>query len=140
MRAFIQQLQDETGHCYNLEATPAEGTSYRLAKKDKDRYADIITAGDEVPYYTNSTCLPVDFSSDVVACLEHQDQLQPLYTGGTVFHTFLGEAVADVDSLREFILTSFRNTKLPFLSITPTFSVCKDHGYIQGEHGRGGLP
>jgi ribonucleoside-triphosphate reductase len=76
----------------------------------------------------------VGHSEDVVACLEHQDQLQPLYTGGTVFHTFLGESVADVESLREFIVKSFRNTKLPFLSITPTFSVCRDHGYIHGEH------
>lgn len=134
LRELTARFQEETGNLYNLEATPAEGTSYRLAKIDKNLYADIITSGNGTPYYTNSTCLPVDFSSDVVACLEHQDQLQPLYTGGTVFHTFLGEAVADVDSLREFIVTSFRNTKLPFLSITPTFSVCKDHGYIQGEH------
>jgi ribonucleoside-triphosphate reductase len=134
LREITSRFQEETGTLYNLEATPAEGTSYRLAKIDRNLYADIITSGNGTPYYTNSTCLPVDFSSDVVASLEHQDQLQPLYTGGTVFHTFLGESVADVASLREFIVKSFRNTKLPFLSITPTFSVCRDHGYIHGEH------
>jgi ribonucleoside-triphosphate reductase len=134
LRDITSRFQEETGTLYNLEATPAEGTSYRLAKIDKNLYADIITSGNGTPYYTNSTCLPVGHSEDVVACLEHQDQLQPLYTGGTVFHTFLGESVADLASLREFIIKSFRNTKLPFLSITPTFSVCKDHGYIHGEH------
>jgi len=134
LRDITSAFQEETGNLYNLEATPAEGTSYRLAKIDKNLYADIITSGNGTPYYTNSTCLPVGHSEDVVACLEHQDQLQPLYTGGTVFHTFLGESVADTASLKEFIVKSFRNTKLPFLSITPTFSVCKDHGYIHGEH------
>ena len=134
LRDITARFQEETGTLYNLEATPAEGTSYRLAKIDKNLYSDIITSGNGTPYYTNSTCLPVGHSEDVVACLEHQDQLQPLYTGGTVFHTFLGESVADLASLREFIVRSFRNTKLPFLSITPTFSVCKDHGYIHGEH------
>jgi ribonucleoside-triphosphate reductase len=134
LRDITSRFQEETGNLYNLEATPAEGTSYRLAKIDKNLYADIITSGNGTPYYTNSTTLPVGHSQDVVACLEHQDQLQPLYTGGTVFHTFLGESVADTASLREFIITSFRNTKIPFLSITPTFSVCKDHGYIHGEH------
>ncbi|MBU1042375.1 MAG: ribonucleoside triphosphate reductase [Proteobacteria bacterium] len=134
LRDITSRFQEETGTLYNLEATPAEGTSYRLAKIDKNLYADIITSGNGTPYYTNSTCLPVGHSEDVVACLEHQDQLQPLYTGGTVFHTFLGESVADLASLREFIIKSFRNTKLPFLSITPTFSVCKGHGYIHGEH------
>jgi len=134
LRDITAKFQEETGTLYNLEATPAEGTSYRLAKIDKNLYSDIITSGNGTPYYTNSTCLPVGHSEDVVACLEHQNQLQPLYTGGTVFHTFLGESVADLASLREFIIRSFRNTKLPFLSITPTFSVCKDHGYIHGEH------
>ncbi|MDQ7834721.1 MAG: ribonucleoside triphosphate reductase [Humidesulfovibrio sp.] len=134
LRDITSRFQEETGTLYNLEATPAEGTSYRLAKIDKNLYSDIITSGNGTPYYTNSTCLPVGHSEDVVACLEHQDQLQPLYTGGTVFHTFLGESVADLASLREFIVRSFRNTKLPFLSITPTFSVCKGHGYIHGEH------
>ncbi|PKN08273.1 MAG: ribonucleoside triphosphate reductase [Deltaproteobacteria bacterium HGW-Deltaproteobacteria-8] len=134
LRDITAKFQEETGTLYNLEATPAEGTSYRLAKIDKNLYSDIITSGNGTPYYTNSTCLPVGHSEDVVACLEHQNQLQPLYTGGTVFHTFLGESVADLASLREFIIKSFRNTKLPFLSITPTFSVCKDHGYIHGEH------
>ena len=134
LRDLTSRFQEETGNMYNLEATPAEGTSYRLAKIDKRLYADIITQGDEVPYYTNSTALPVGISDDVLFALEHQNQLQPLYTGGSVFHTFLGEAVADTAALRSFIIKAFTVTKLPYLSITPTFSVCKDHGYIQGEH------
>jgi ribonucleoside-triphosphate reductase len=134
LRQVTSDFQEETGHLYNLEATPAEGTSYRLAKIDKKLYADIITQGNGTPYYTNSTALPVGISEDVLFALEHQDQLQPLYTGGSVFHTFLGEAVADTEALKNFIITAFTKTKLPYLSITPTFSVCKEHGYIQGEH------
>ncbi|BBD06736.1 anaerobic ribonucleoside triphosphate reductase [Desulfovibrio ferrophilus] len=127
-------FQEETGSLYNLEATPAEGTSYRLARIDKRLYTEIKAAGNGTPYYTNSTSLPVGYSDDVLFALEHQNKLQPLYTGGTVFHTFLGEAVADTESLRKFIIKAFSNTKIPFLSITPTFSVCQEHGYIQGEH------
>ncbi|WP_022660678.1 ribonucleoside triphosphate reductase [Paucidesulfovibrio longus] len=134
LRQVTSDFQEETGHLYNLEATPAEGTSYRLAKIDKKLYADIITQGNGTPYYTNSTALPVGISEDVLFALEHQDQLQPLYTGGSVFHTFLGEAVADTEALKNFIIAAFTKTKLPYLSITPTFSVCKEHGYIQGEH------
>ncbi|SKA73313.1 ribonucleoside-triphosphate reductase class III catalytic subunit [Paucidesulfovibrio gracilis DSM 16080] len=134
LQRVTSDFQEETGHLYNLEATPAEGTSYRLAKIDRKLYADIITQGNGTPYYTNSTALPVGISDDVLFALEHQDQLQPLYTGGSVFHTFLGEAVADTQALKSFIITAFSKTKLPYLSITPTFSVCKEHGYIQGEH------
>jgi ribonucleoside-triphosphate reductase len=134
LRALTARFQEETGHLYNLEATPAEGTSYRLAKIDKALYADIQTSGQGVPYYTNSTALPVGQTEDVLFALEHQDQLQPLYTGGSVFHTFLGESVSNLKSLKSFIVKAFTNTRLPYLSITPTFSVCKDHGYLAGEH------
>jgi ribonucleoside-triphosphate reductase len=134
LQELTSRFQEETGNLYNLEATPAEGTSYRLAKIDKGLYADIQASGNGTPYYTNSTLLPVDFTSDIFQALEHQDELQPLYTGGTVFHTFLGEAAADAKALKHFIVKAFSETKIPFLSITPTFSVCKDHGYIQGEH------
>jgi ribonucleoside-triphosphate reductase len=134
LRQITSDFQEETGHLYNLEATPAEGTSYRLAKIDKKLYADITTQGNGTPYYTNSTALPVGISEDVLFALEHQDRLQPLYTGGSVFHTFLGEAVTDLEALKNFIITAFSKTKLPYLSITPTFSVCKEHGYIHGEH------
>jgi ribonucleoside-triphosphate reductase len=134
LRNLTVKFQEETGNLYNLEATPAEGTSYRLAKIDKALYNTIYTSGNGVPYYTNSTTLPVDITRDVFFALEHQNKLQPLYTGGTVFHTFLGEAVTDTGALRSFILKALSKTKLPYLSITPTFSVCKEHGYLQGEH------
>ena len=134
LRTLTSKYQEETGNLYNLEATPAEGTSYRLAKIDKNLYSEIHTSGNGTPYYTNSTGLPVGKSDDVLFALEHQNQLQPLYTGGSVFHTFLGESVADPAALRTFIVKAFTKTKIPYLSITPTFSVCKEHGYIQGEH------
>jgi ribonucleoside-triphosphate reductase len=134
LRRITSRFQEETGSLYNLEATPAEGTSYRLAKIDKQLYADIQAQGNGTPYYTNSTQLPVGISEDVLYALEHQNQLQPLYTGGTVFHTFLGEAVTDPKSLKNFILKAFTKTKIPYVSVTPTFSICKEHGYILGEH------
>ena len=134
LRRLTSRFQEETGNLYNLEATPAEGTSYRLAKIDKALYADIKAQGNGTPYYTNSTQLPVGISQDVFYALEHQNQLQPLYTGGTVFHTFLGEAVPDPKSLKNFILKAFTKTKIPYVSVTPTFSICKEHGYILGEH------
>jgi ribonucleoside-triphosphate reductase (formate) len=134
LQDLTRRFQEETGNLYNLEATPAEGVSYRLAKLDKTLYAGIKASGNGVPFYTNSTALPVDLGLDVFAALEHQDQLQTLYTGGTVFHTFLGEAVADPQSLRAFLVKAMSRTKLPYISITPTFSVCKDHGYLRGEH------
>ena len=134
LRDLTTRYQEDTGSLYNLEATPAEGTSYRLARTDKKLYKDIIASGNGTPYYTNSTALPVGATEDVFAALEHQDQLQPLFTGGTVFHTYLGEAVADHEALKKFIVKAFTKTKMPYISITPTFSVCKDHGYIAGEH------
>ncbi|HCF06046.1 MAG TPA: ribonucleoside triphosphate reductase [Desulfomicrobiaceae bacterium] len=134
LREMTVRFQEETGNLYNLEATPAEGTSYRLAKIDKELYADIHASGNGVPYYTNSTLLPVNATADVFEALEHQNKLQPLYTGGTVFHCFLGEAVPDTGALRSFIMKALSKTRIPYLSITPTFSVCKDHGYLAGEH------
>ncbi|MBI9111840.1 ribonucleoside triphosphate reductase [Maridesulfovibrio ferrireducens] len=134
LRDLTSRFQEETGNLYNLEATPAEGTSYRLARIDKSLYADIKTSGNETPYYTNSTTLPVGISNDVIMALTHQNKLQPLYTGGSVFHTFLGESISDLDALKSFIIKAFRQTKIPYLSITPTFSICKEHGYIYGEH------
>lgn len=134
LRDLTARFQEETGNLYNLEATPAEGTSYRLAKIDKELYADIHASGNGVPYYTNSTLLPVNATADVFEALEHQNKLQPLYTGGTVFHCFLGEAAPDTKALRSFIMKALSKTRIPYLSITPTFSVCKDHGYLAGEH------
>ncbi len=134
MRDTIKEIQDETGHYYNLEATPAEGTSYRLAKKDIERYPDIITAGETVPYYTNSTQLPVRFTEDIFETLELQDELQSLYTGGTVLHLYLGEEVKDTSTAKSLIKKVFTKYKLPYISLTPTFSICNNHGYISGEH------
>lgn len=134
MRDVIMEIQEETGHYYNLEATPAEGTSYRLAKKDKEIYPDIITAGDKVPYYTNSTQLPVGYTEDIFETLDLQDELQFLYTGGTVLHLYLGEEIRDRNVAKTLLRKVFTNYKLPYLSITPTFSICNNHGYISGEH------
>lgn len=134
MRDVIKGYQDMTGHYYNLEATPAEGTSYRLAKKDKERYADIVTAGEQVPYYTNSTQLPVHYTDDIFETLDLQDELQSLYTGGTVLHLYLGEEIRDIRVAKRLIQKVFTNYKLPYISITPTFSICNEHGYIAGEH------
>ena len=134
MREKIKILQEETGHYYNLEATPAEATSYRLAKKDVEKYPNIITAGDEVPYYTNSSQLPVGFTDDIFETLELQDDLQSMYTGGTVLHFYLGESIQDIEIAKTLIKKIFTNYKLPYISLTPTFSVCPDHGYISGEH------
>jgi len=133
LRELTVGYQESTGYLYNLEATPAEGTSYRLAKIDKSLYGQIHASGNGVPYYTNSTTLPVDATRDVFQALEHQDKLQTMYTGGTVFHTFLGEAVADLEALKNFIIKAMTMTRIPYISITPTFSVCKEHGYLSGE-------
>jgi ribonucleoside-triphosphate reductase len=134
MRDVIKDIQDETGHYYNLEATPAEGTSYRLAKRDKERYPDIITSGEHVPYYTNSTQLPVGFTDDIFETLDLQDELQSLYTGGTVLHLYLGEEIKNRESAKSLIRKVFTQYKLPYISLTPTFSICNNHGYISGEH------
>ena len=134
MRAQLQEIQEETGHFYNLEATPAEGTSYRLAKLDRERYPDILTAGENVFYYTNSSQLPVGFTDDIFETLDLQDELQSLYTGGTVLHLYMGERISDIEVAKKLIRKAFTNYKLPYISLTPTFSICPEHGYIVGEH------
>ncbi len=134
MRRHLSDLQEDTGDLFNLEATPAESTSYRLAKHDKQQYPEIITSGDQEPFYTNSTQLPVDYTTDVFEALDHQDRLQTKYTGGTVFHAFLGEAVSDWKACRSMVQTIARNYHLPYFTISPTFSICPEHGYIAGEH------
>jgi len=134
LRKIMQDFQEETGHVFNLEATPAEGTAYRMAKADKERYPDIITAGDDVPYYTNSTQLPVEFTEDIMKAVSLQDELQSLYTGGTVMHLYLGESIDDIEVTKNLIKKIFTRYRMPYVSITPTFSVCHEHGYIVGEH------
>ncbi len=135
MRERLKDYQEKYGDLYNLEATPAESTSYRLAKHDKKKYPDIITAGsaDDTPYYTNSSHLPVDYTEDIFAALDIQDELQTLYTSGTVFHAFLGEKLPDWQAAAKLVRTIAENYKLPYYSISPTYSVCKTHGYISGE-------
>src|SRR5574344_1878394 len=134
MREKLSDYQEEYGDLYNLEATPAESTSYRLAKKDKELYPDIITASDDnTPYYTNSSHLPVGFTSDVFEALDIQDELQTLYTSGTVFHVFLGERMPDWKACANLVHKIAQNYKLPYYTISPTYSICKNHGYITGE-------
>ena len=135
MREVLARFQEETGHLYNMEATPAEGATFRLARIDKERYPDIRTAGtDAAPYYTNSTHLPVNFSDDLFEVLDHQDELQMTYTGGTVLHIFLGEQLNDWQQARRLVRSVAENYRLPYYTLTPTFSVCPVHGYIPGEH------
>ena len=135
MRKKLVKYQKETGNIYNLEATPAEGTSYRQAKIDKEKYPDIITAGTkETPYYTNSTQLSVNQTDDAFKALKLQDELQCKYTGGTVLHLFLGEQISDTASVKSLIKTVFEKFNLPYVTVTPTFSICPVHGYIPGEH------
>nr|MBC8462723.1 ribonucleoside triphosphate reductase [Candidatus Bathyarchaeota archaeon] len=139
MRDRLSDYQEETGNIYNLEATPAEGTSYRLAKIDKQRYGSIRVANEDKlrpgvePFYTNSSHMPVDASSDLFDVLEHQNNLQPLYTGGTVFHTFLGEKLHSWKAAANLIKKMAENTNMPYFTLTPTFSICPTHGYITGE-------
>ncbi|MBN1873430.1 MAG: ribonucleoside triphosphate reductase [Anaerolineae bacterium] len=135
MRDVLGRFQEETGHLYNLEATPAEGATFRLARIDKERYPDIRTSGMNVaPYYTNSTHLPVNYSDDLFEVLERQDELQTLYTGGTVLHVFLGEQIDDWQQVRRLVRTIAENYRLPYYTLTPTFSICPVHGYISGAH------
>ena len=134
MRERLSDYQEEYGDLYNLEATPAESTSYRLAKHDVKRYPDIITASDGTPYYTNSSHLPVGYTEDVFEALDMQDELHTLYTSGTVFHAFLGEKLPDWKTAATLVRKISENYKLPYYSISPTYSVCKNHGYIAGEH------
>ena len=134
MRNRLSDYQEQYGDLYNLEATPAESTSYRLAKHDKKRYPDIITAHEgATPYYTNSSHLPVGYTEDVFEALDIQDRLQPLYTSGTVFHTFLGEKLPDWKAAAALVRKIAENYELPYYTISPTYSVCVDHGYLPGE-------
>ncbi len=133
MRERMSAYQEETGELFNLEATPAESTSYRLAKHDKEAYPDIITSGDKDPFYTNSSQLPVDFTSDIFEAMDHQESLQTKYTGGTVFHTLMGEAVKDWESCRDLVKAVVSNYKIPYITISPIYSICKVHGYLNGE-------
>ena len=136
MRNRLSDYQEKYGDLYNLEATPAESTSFRLAKHDRERYPDIITASqnDNVPYYTNSSHLPVSFTEDIFEALDIQDNLQTLYTSGTVFHAFLGEKLEDWKATMNLVRKIAENYKLPYYTMSPTYSVCKTHGYIAGEH------
>ncbi|MBD1401187.1 ribonucleoside triphosphate reductase [Pelovirga terrestris] len=134
MRRQLEAFQDKTGHLYNLEATPAEGTSFRLASGDRKRFPDIHCAGTSEPYYTNSTQLPVGTTEDIFAALTHQDDLQTRYTGGTVFHGFLGERLEDWRSARLLVRRIAENFHLPYFTLSPTFTICPVHGYISGEH------
>ena len=134
MRNRLQNYQEETGELFNLEATPAESTSYRLAKHDKAQFPDIITSGTEEPYYTHSSQLPIDYTSDIFEALDHQESLQTRYTGGTVFHTYIGEQIKDWKATRDLIRSVFTNYRIPYLTISPTYSICPIHGYIAGEH------
>lgn len=134
MRSKMQDYQEKTGELFNLEATPAESTSYRLARHDKTNFPGIITSGKDEPYYTNSSQLPVDYTSDVFEALDQQEKLQTKYTGGTVFHMFLGEQIKDWRACRDLVKKVFTNYRIPYFTISPTYSVCPVHGYIAGEH------
>ncbi|MEA3280902.1 MAG: ribonucleoside triphosphate reductase, partial [Thermodesulfobacteriota bacterium] len=139
IRDMIAEIQEETGDLFNLEATPAEGTTYRLSMLDKKRFPEIICANEEdyrkgaAPYYTNSTQLPVNYTDDIYETLMLQDKLQTKYTGGTVLHVFLGELVTDTNAIKGLIKKVATNFKLPYFTLTPTFSVCPSHGYLNGK-------
>ena len=135
VRERLVQFQAETDHMYNLEATPAEGTTYRFAKEDKKRFPNILQAGTpKNPYYTNSSQLPVGFTDDPFEALELQADLQSKYTGGTVLHLYMGQRVSSAKVCRDIVKRVLTNYRLPYITITPTFSVCPKHGYISGEH------
>lgn len=141
MREKIMDFQNKTNHLYNLEATPAEGTSRRLARADIDKYPDIVVANEEAakkrnatPYYTNSSQLPVNYTDDLFEAMDLQDDIQTMYTGGTVFHSFIGEAINSYESIKQLVKKIAYTYKMPYFTITPTFSICPKHGYISGEH------
>jgi ribonucleoside-triphosphate reductase len=134
MRSRIQNYQEETGNLYNLEATPAEGVSYRFARNDKSEFGNIITAGKNEPYYTNSVHLPVNHTDDIFEVLDHQDELQTRFTGGTVVHCFIGEQIDDPSMAKKLVRKIAENYRLPYFTLTPTFSICPVHGYIPGSH------
>jgi ribonucleoside-triphosphate reductase (formate) len=135
IRTRIASFQEQTGHMYNLEATPAEGTTYRFAKEDIKRYPEILQAGTEdAPYYTNSTQLPVGYTDDAFEALERQDELQRRYTGGTVLHLYMAERISSADACRKLVRRALERFHLPYITVTPTFSICPKHGYLEGEH------
>ena len=135
IRQCMVEFQEQTGHMFNLEATPAEGTTYRFAKEDMKNYKDILHAGTkDKPYYTNSSQLPVGYTSDPFEALERQDELQTKYTGGTVLHLYMGERISSGEACMKMVRRSLENFRLPYITITPTFSICPTHGYIEGEH------
>ena len=142
MRGRLAAYHEETGNLYNLEATPAEGTSYRLARLDHERYPGIVFANQArveqgaEPFYTNSTQLPVDYTDDIFTVLDLQDELQTKYTGGTVLHFFLGESVADPQAVKRFVKLVCEKYRLPYFTLSPSFSVCPQHGYLRGEQDR----
>ena len=135
VRDRMVEFQEATGHLYNLEATPAEGTTYRFAKEDRRRYPDILQAGSPSnPYYTNSSQLPVGFTDDPFEALERQEDLQRKYTGGTVLHLYMSERVSDAEACKALVRRALTNFRLPYITVTPTFSICPEHGYLAGEH------
>lgn len=135
IRGRMREFQEQTGHLYNLEATPAEGTTYRFAKEDRKRYPDIVQAGTrEQPYYTNSSQLPVGFTDDPFEALERQDELQRLYTGGTVLHLYMNEPLSSAETCRRLVQRALSGFRLPYITVTPTFSICPRHGYLGGKH------
>jgi anaerobic ribonucleoside-triphosphate reductase len=135
IRERMVEFQEGTGHLYNMEATPAEGTTYRFAREDKKRFADIIQSGPEhASYYTNSTQLPVGWTADPFQALAHQEELQCLYTGGTVFHLYMAEEISSPTACKNLVRRCLEKFRIPYLTITPTFSICPRHGYIAGEH------
>lgn len=135
VRARLVRFQEDTGHLYNLEATPAEGTTYRFAKEDRKRFPDILQAGTaEAPYYTNSSQLPVGFTDDPFEALALQDELQCKYTGGTVLHLYMAEQISSAEACKKLVRNALSRFRLPYLTVTPTFSICPVHGYLAGEH------
>ena len=135
VRERIVAFQEETGHLYNLEATPAEGTTYRFAREDRKRWPEILQAGtDAQPYYTNSSQLPVGFTADPFEAMARQEPLQSRYTGGTVLHLYMGERLSSAEACRTLVQRALTKFRLPYITVTPTFSICPTHGYLQGEH------
>jgi ribonucleoside-triphosphate reductase len=129
------EFQEQTGHMYNLEATPAEGTTYRFAREDQKRYPGILQAGTaDAPYYSNSSQLPVGYTDDPFEALEQQEALQGKYTGGTVLHLYMREQLSSTEACRRLVRRSLTNFRVPYITITPVFSICPHHGYIAGEH------
>jgi len=135
MKEQLIVFQEKTGHLYNLEATPGEGTTQRFAQEDKKRFPSILQAGTkDNPYYTNSSQLPVEHTQDAFEALQHQDEFQKKYTGGTVLHLYMGERISNATACKKLVRRAFENFHLPYLTITPTFSICPKHGYLSGEH------